>query len=209
MIIKWLGYFYFRIDTQGKTIAVDPYTFSLTGIRPPRFQADILLLSRPREKQPEKIIGGDPFILDGPGEVERGGIFIEGIASNYNNQENTSLSNTIYLIESEDMVIAHLGYLKRKKLRESVLEKVSRADILLLPVGGDGALNAEEAMFVSNQIEPKIIIPMNYSLPGGKIKLDSLNKFIKIFEKKPQKLPKLNIKKNKLPSETELIILEK
>jgi len=209
MLIKWLGYSYFRIDTQGKTIAIDPYTFSLTGIRPPRCQADILLLSHPLETQSEKIILGDPFLLVGPGEIERGGIFIEGIVSSSNYQEDPSLLNTIYLIESEDIVIAHLGHLKKKKLRESVLEKVSRADILLLPIGGHGALNAEEAMSISNQIEPKIIIPMNYSLPGSKIKLDSLDKFIKMFEKKPERLSKLSIKKNKLPSETELIILEK
>lgn len=207
MLIKWLGFSYFRIDTQGKTIAIDPYTSSL-GIRPPRFQADILLLSQP-EEQLEKVIMGNPFVLAGPGEIEKGGIFIEGIASSYNQQEDNSISNTIYLIESEDIVIVHLGHLKKKKLREGILEKVSRADILLLPVGGHGALNAEEAMSISNQIEPKIIIPMNYSLPGSKMKLDSLDKFIEMFEKKPEILPKLGIKKNKLPSETKLIVLEK
>ncbi len=210
MIIKWLGYSSFRIDTRGKTIAINPYSGDPSNFCFPRFQADIILFSRPKE---ELLVNNEhpinPFVLAGPGEIEKGGVFIEGIIAHYNPNDEPSLNNVIYLIESEDMVVAHLGYLKQKKLKDNTLEKISRADILLLPVGGHGALGAEEAIFVSNQIEPKIIIPMNYALPSDKIKLDKLDKFTQVFGKKPEILSKLSIRKSKLPTETKLIVLEK
>jgi len=211
MIIKWFGYSYFRIDTQNKTLALNPYNESDTGLRPARFKSDIIFVSNPENNiQTKKDIPNKPFLLAGAGEVERGNIFIKGIVSSYNAEKKESSGlNIIYIIDSEDITIVHLGNLRKKKLRDSVLEKVSRADILLLPVGGHNALDAEEALFLTNQIEPKIVIPMNYDIPGGKIKLDKIDKFIKTFEKKPEMLSKLVVKKNQLPSETKLIILEK
>jgi len=50
---------------------------------------------------------------------------------------------------------------------------------------------------------------MHYALPDSKIKLDSLDKFIKAISKKPEVLDKLVIRKNNLPTETKLTILNK
>ncbi len=211
MIIKWFGYSYFRIDTQNKILAINPYSEADTGLRPAYFKSDILLLSNPKNDIRKKTdIKDEPFLLAGAGEIEKGNVFVEGVVSSYDAKEKESSNlNIIYIIDSEDIIVAHLGNLRKKKLRDSILEKVSQADILLLPIGGHDGLDAEEAMFLTNQIEPKIVIPMNYALPGGKVKLDLADKFIKTFEKKSEKLSKLVIKKNQLPSETKLIILEK
>ena len=201
MIIQWFGYSYFRIDSKNKIIAVDPYSISSTKSKPPRFKSDILLIPHKEENYDNKnIITGNPLTLEGAGEIETGGVFIEGMAQK---------SNTIYLIKSEDMVICHLGILEKKNLKEEILEKIANVDILLIPIGGHGTLDYEEAIFLINQIEPKIIIPMHYALPDSKIKLDSLDKFIKAISKKPEVLDKLVIRKNNLPTETKLTILNK
>ena len=201
MIIQWFGYSYFRIDSKNKIIAIDPYLISSTKSKPPRFKSDILLIPHRQEDHDNKnIVMGNPLILEGAGEIETGGVFIEGI---------TQKSNTIYLIKSEDMVICHLGSLEKKNLKEEILEKIANVDILLIPIGGHGTLDYEEAIFLINQIEPKIIIPMHYALPDSKIKLDSLDKFIKAISKKPEVLDKLVIRKNNLSTETKLTILNK
>jgi len=148
----------------------------------------------------KNIVMGNPLILEGAGEIETGGVFIEGIAQK---------SNTIYLIKSEDMVVCHLGNLEKKSLKEEILEKIANADILLVPISGHGTINYEEAISLINQIEPKIIVPMEYALPSSKTKSDSLDKFIKAISKKPEILDKLVIRKNNLPAETKLIILNK
>jgi len=79
----------------------------------------------------------------------------------------------------------------------------------LIPVGGNYTINYEEAVSFINQIEPKIIIPMHYALPHLKIKLDPLEKFIKAIGKKPEMIDKLIIKKNNLPEEAKLVVLNK
>lgn len=201
MIIQWFGNSYFRIDSKNKIIAINPYSESITGLKPPRFKFDILLIAQEQENDNNKSIAmGDPLILEGPGEIETKGIFIEGVAQK---------SNTIYLIKSEGITLCHLGNLEKNNLKEELLEKVANVDILFIPIGGHGSINNEEAISLISQIEPKIIIPMHYALPNLKIKLDSLDKFIKAISKKPEVLDKLVIRKNNLPGETKLIVLNK
>jgi L-ascorbate metabolism protein UlaG (beta-lactamase superfamily) len=217
MIIQWFGHSYFRIDSKNKIIAIDPYSKLTTGLKPPRFKCDILLITQQQENHNNKnlasrepcyspsahnksAIMGDPLTLEGSGEIETKGIFIEGI---------TQKSNTIYLIKSEGVTLCHLGNLEKKNLKEELLEKVANVDILLVPIGGHDTINYEEAISLINQIEPKIIIPMHYALPNLKIKLDSLDKFLKAISKKPEVLDKLTIRKNNLPGETKLIVLNK
>lgn len=201
MIIQWFGHSCFRVDSKNKIIAINPYSESTTGLKSPRFKSDILLIPQQQENNKKRSsIMGEPLILEGSGEIETKGIFIEGIAQK---------SNTIYLIKSEGIVLCHLGNLKNKNLKEELLEKVANVDILLIPVGGYDTINYEEAIFLINQIEPKIIIPMHYALPNLKIKLDSLDKFLKAISKKAETLDKLVMRKNNLPGETKLIVLNK
>ncbi len=211
MIIQWFGHSFFRLETKGKIIAIDPYSEKATGLKPSRFKADILLITHQHEDHNNKsVIMGEPFVLEGPGELEMGGIFIDGLQSFHDKKRGQSRGeNTIFLIKSEEITICHLGDLGEPQLREESLEKVGEADILLVPVGGNYTINYEEAISFINQIEPKIIIPMHYALPQLKIKLDPLDKFVKAIGKKPETIDKLIIRKNTLPEETKLIVLNK
>ena len=211
MIIQWFGHSFFRLDTKNKVIAIDPYSEAATGLKPSRFKADVVLITHQHEDHNNKsVIMGDPFILEGPGEIEIGGIYIEGLLTFHDKKRGQERGeNTIYLLESEDITICHLGDLGEPKLKEEILEKVSNTDVLLVPVGGNYTINSEEAISFINQIEPKIIIPMHYALPNLKIKLDPIDKFIKSISKKPEVMDKLVIRKNNLPEETKLIVLNK
>jgi len=211
MIIQWFGHSFFRLETKGKVIAIDPYSEEATGLKPSRFKADILLITHQHEDHNNKsVIMGEPFVLEGPGELEMGGIFIDGLQSFHDKERGQSKGeNTIFVIKSEEIVVCHLGDLGEPQLREESLEKVGEADILLVPVGGNYTINYEEAISFINQIEPKIIIPMHYALPQLKIKLDPLDKFVKAIGKKPETVDKLIIRKNTLPEETKLIVLNK
>ena len=210
MTIKFFGYSYFRIDIKNITIALDPFEVKDTNIRPPYFHSDILLLSSPNSIE-QKPIFKDSFVIKGGGEIEKEGIFIEGITTHYYHNDKKEDYNNIYLIEHEEVIIVDLGHLQHgqyDKLKDASKEKISSANILLLPVGNKDSLDAKEAASIANQIAPKIIIPYNYYIPDGKIKLDPLANFLKLFEINTERLSKLSINKNKLPSSTKLIILE-
>ena len=225
MIITWYGQSCFRINTQkNRSSSVNILIDSLikeSGLRSPKLEADILLFTNPDN---EKMAKGDCFLITGPGEYDVKEVYVEGISTQ-------AKKNTIFTIEAEGMKICHLGKLDQKELSSEQLEKIGVVDILMLPIGGLETLNAEEAMKVMAQIEPKITIPMYYKVPklkinpvrdsGGKkkaqtkkisngVKLDTLDKFLKALAiKSLQPLPKLSIKKKELSSEeAKVIVLE-
>jgi L-ascorbate metabolism protein UlaG (beta-lactamase superfamily) len=223
MLLKWFGQSCFRIQAKtprGDTfIVTDPYS-NKYGLKKPRLTADILTVSHEHEDHADiKSVKGtshnpEPFLIKGPGEYEVNNIFIYGIPSWHDNEQGKQRGpNTIYVFSIENMTLAHLGDLGQKELTAEQLEYVEEVDILLIPVGGTFTLNAKEASNIISQIEPRIVIPMHYHLPGLKIgggkKIDGVDKFIKEFGNKKEELDKLRISKKDLPQEeTKLIVLK-
>ena len=63
---------------------------------------------------------------------------------------------------------------------------------------------------IISQIEPKIVIPMHYALPKLKIKLDTIEKFLKTMGKPSiQPVDKLTVKTSTLPKDgMEIVVLQ-
>lgn len=216
MQIIWRGQSCFQITSQiGKNnlvnIVIDPFDETI-GLRIPKLEADILLVSHNHyDHNNIKAVEGDPFLVDGPGEYEVKGIFIQGIDSYHDSSFGKERGlNTIYIIETEEMKICHLGDLGQKELTDEQIEKIIEVDILMIPVGGIFTISAKEAMKIISQIEPKIVIPMHYCLPKLKVKLEDLDKFLKAMGiKKIEPLLKLSIKKKDvLTEEAKIIVLK-
>lgn len=216
MQIFWKGHSCFQVlVNRGKgeqvKIVIDPFSEEI-GLKIPKMEADILLISHShRDHNNKKAILGNPFLVENPGEYEAKEVYIEGIPSWHDQKEGQEKGeNTIYTIEAEEIKICHLGDFGQKKLTDEQLEKIGDIDVLMIPVGGNYTISAKEAIEIMAQIEPKITIPMHYSIPKLKIKLDGLEKFLKpLGIKKLESLPKLTIKKRDLSSEEARIVLLK
>lgn len=207
MIIQWLGQSAFKIQGKDVLIAIDPH--DKTGLKMPKFQADLLLISRDTDAHNNlEAVKGDPFIIDGAGEYEVKNVFVYGLRGV--NKEGVASNNmTLYLVEFEGIKIAHLSDLNQDTLTERQMEYLEGVDILLLPVGGLDTIDSTGAVKIISQIQPRIVIPMHYKLPGLKDKLDGVDKFLKEFGVvNPEKMDKLKIVKKDLPQEdTKVIIL--
>ncbi len=217
MNIVWHGHAFFHITTNPQKnspirIAIDPYDKSI-GLRVPKTEAEILLITHQHyDHNNIKAVSGNPFLIEGPGEYDVKNVFIEGIPSFHDESKGKERGeNIIYVIESEGIRLCHLGDIGQKELTEEQLQKIGEIDILMIPVGGTYTISAQETTKIMSQIEPKITIPMHYSLPGLKIKLDPITKFLKVFGlKSVQPIKKLSIKKKDIISdEVKIIILEK
>jgi len=213
MYITWLGQSCFKlqdkIGSDGVTLVTDPYSDDI-GLKMPRFEADIVTVSHSHHDHNNiGALRGNPFIIDTAGEYETKGVFVEGVEAWHDAAEGKERGkNIIYRIEMEDISITHLGDLGHI-LDAKQLEKLEGTDILLIPVGGKYTINAAKAVEVISQIEPRIIIPMHYKVPGLKIDLDGVEKFIKELGLKPRQEEKLKISKKDLPQEEmELVVLE-
>ena len=215
MQIFWKGQSCFQLVTSlaksNINIVIDPFGPD-NGLRVPSFQADILLITHDHDDHNnKKAVAGNPIVIESPGEYEVKDVYIEGIPSWHDNAEGKERgANTIYLLEAEDLRICHLGDLGQKELTQEQLQKIGEVDVLMVPVGGGPTISCQEAVKIISQIEPKIIIPMHYSLPKLKINLDGVDKFLKslgIKSLNPE--PKLNVKKKDLiPEEAKVVLLQ-
>lgn len=212
MIIAWYGQSCFKIESRGLTIAVDPYDKSI-GLNPPHFKADILLSTHAHFDHANlTALQGEPVVISGPGEYEVKGVGIRGVQTFHDNSEGKERGlNTVYVIALEDMKLCHLGDFGEEKAREDTLEDIGDVDILMIPVGGTYTIDGKAAAQLTKQIEPRMVIPMHYALPGLKVSLSSVGSFLKeMGVKGPESPDKLVIKKKDLPQEeTRVLVLKK
>ena len=195
MTIEWYGQSCFKISLSGAqptTILTEPFSKE-TGLNPPRFKPDILILSREVEKEMAQEAQKEGMVLvKDPGEYEIKGVEINGFA--VPNGENALI--TVYKLEIEGIKICYLNGLKKAALPDDVIEAMSDADILLIPVGGKETIGPEEAVELINDMEPKIVIPMNYKIPGLKANIETVDKFLKAMgHDKVEPAERLTVKK--------------
>ncbi len=211
MVITWYGQSCFKIQSGETVVFTDPFSKEI-GLVPPRGQANIVTVSHQHlDHNNHQSLSGEPLMVDGPGEYESKGVNIKGVLSYHDNQEGKERgTNTIYVIEIEGMKICHLGDFGQNKLTDEQLEKIDEVDVLMIPVGGTYTLDGEKAVDIINQIEPRIVIPMHYKIPGLAVKLDGVEVFLKeIGAGKKEAVDKLTLKKKDLPpEETEVVVMK-
>ena len=213
MEIKYLGHSSFLIKTKTAKIVTDPFDPEMVGLKFPKTEADIVTVSHQHKDHNNiKAVKGEPFLVEGPGEYEVKGVFIQGIPSFHDDVNGKERGpNTIYIIEAEEMRFCHLGDLGQKLLTDEQVDKIGAVDVLMVPVGGEYTIDSASAQKIIGQIDPKIVIPMHFSLPKSKSKLDDVSKFLKAMGK-PSIAPvdKLTVKSSILPKEgaMEIVVLQ-
>lgn len=213
MVITWYGQSCFKIQSGEVVVATDPYKKDI-GLTPPRFRAEVLLITHEHlDHNNIETIPEGAFLVRGPGDYEIKGIAIQGIATFHDEKQGAVRGmNTAYVIEMEDMRLAHLGDFGESKIRPETVEALGNVDILFLPVGGTYTVDASVAAEIVNTIEPRIVIPMHYRVPGLTVKLDGVDMFLKeMGVKNGETLDRLTLKKKDLPEEeapTKIVVLK-
>lgn len=212
MVITWYGQSCFKIQSGDLVIALDPFSKEI-GLTPPRFRADILLISHSHYDHSNRdSLAGEPMLISGPGEYEAKGVYIRGIQTFHDDNEGKERgTNTVYTIDIEGMRLAHCGDLGEKELRDEKLEAMGDIDVLMLPVGGVYTIDGEIAAKIVKQVEPRFVIPMHYKISGLTIRLDGVDIFLKeMGATKTAIQEKLVIKKKDIVEEekTEVILLK-
>jgi L-ascorbate metabolism protein UlaG (beta-lactamase superfamily) len=200
MVITHHGGQCFKVTFGDLTLVFDP--ISKGGTLPAvRFGADIALISRnhPDMNGSEEVsFGGKvPFVINGPGEYEKEGVTIQGFLtkSEYALEKNQAEAmNTMYSVKLEGMTLVHLGALTGTNLPADAKEAIDEIDILFVPVGGDGVLDAAEASKLATMLEPKVVIPMHWSGMGTP---KSLEAFLKEEGEESEKVDKLTLLTNR------------
>lgn len=212
MDINWYGQAMFKIKGKMATLVIDPFDPDFTGLKFPKgIDAQVVLITHQHQDHNNaKAIDGSPLIVTGPGEYEKAGISISGVAAYHDDVLGAERGlNTIYHILIDGINIVHLGDLGHV-LTEEQSSQIDIADILMIPVGSVYTIDAEAAAKVVAQFEPKIVIPMHYKIPGLKFELEGIESFLKeMGAENVEAVSKLSITKEKLPDETTVVVLSK
>jgi L-ascorbate metabolism protein UlaG (beta-lactamase superfamily) len=206
--VTWLGHGCFRLRGRSAAVVTDPYPPAI-GLKLSRLEADLVTVSHEHENHNYTQVVRDAYEIRGPGEYEVAGVSVIGVPTYHDAEKGAKHGrNTVYLIEIDDVRVCHLGDLGHK-LDDAEAEAISSPDVLLVPVGGHTAINAAQAAEVVRQLEPRFVVPMHYAIPGLKLQLDSLDRFLKemaVTAAEPQ--PKLSVQKSSGEYETKVVVLE-
>jgi len=152
------------------------------------------------------------IVISTPGEYEVGKISVYGIDAQSHIDETKDRKGTIYKIIAGGMNVIVTGHVY-PSLDEKQLEKIGMVDVLIVPVGGHGyTLDAQGAMKLIKQIEPKIVVPTHFNDDTLKFPVpqDSLEDVLSAMGMQPKEtIQKLKLKPGDLSDIRQLIVLEK
>lgn len=159
MVITYHGVAFCKVSQGDTTIAFAPIskgasrTVSKSG-------SDIALVphASPDFSGVESVTLGTkvPFVIDGPGEYEVGGVAIRGFETA--GPEGTR--NTLYSVLWDDIVFCHTGAYGGGDLSARVIEDLPEVDVLILPLSYAGAPSTRDFVRLVKHVEPKIILPL-------------------------------------------------
>jgi len=206
--VTWLGHGCFRLRGRGAAVVTDPYPPSI-GLKLQRLDGDLVTVSHEHENHNYTQVMRDAYEIRGPGEYEVAGVSVIGVPTFHDAEKGAKHGrNTVYLIEIDDVRVCHLGDLGHR-LDDAEAEAIASPDVLLVPVGGNTAINAVQAAEVVRQLEPRFVVPMHYAIPGLKLQLDTLDRFLKemaVTSAEPQ--PKLSVQASSGEYDTKVVVLE-
>jgi L-ascorbate metabolism protein UlaG (beta-lactamase superfamily) len=215
MQIQYYGHSCFKITTKpaGRgqddvVIFIDPFDKSV-GLRPPQGNANLVLVTHDHpDHNNVSALKGDPRVIDIPGEYSVFGVNIIGISSFHDEKGGTERGqNTIYVFETEEMRLCHMGDLGAD-LSEKQLEEINGVDILMIPIGGKYTIDGEKAADIVRKIEPKVVIPMHYKMPGLTVDIEDEKKFCSEMGNCPkEKVSKFTIKSKDIEEKSMEVML--
>ncbi len=205
MEITWYGLSCFRLsERKHATIVTDPYNGKL-GLPQLKLKSDVVTISHDAQGHNyATAVTGKTHSLTGPGEYEIGNVFITSIVTDTSEE---AKRNVVFMFDFDGVTVAHLGDMNAVP-KQNQIEALEQVNVLLVPVGGGNSLNASQASELVSMLEPNIVIPMHYALPGLKLDLEGVDRFLKeMGVTEPTEESILKISKGNLPEETETVIL--
>ena len=211
MDINWLGQACFKLKGKQASLVLDPYSNKI-GFRLPKVEAEVVTVSHDHyDHNAAAEVSGNPFVIDGPGEYEIKGINVVGVSSFHDNKKGQERGkNILYSVRMDGLNIAHLGDLGQDQLSAEQIDSLGNVDILMIPVGAVYTIDASTATKIVASLEPSLIIPMHYQDEDSSVDLEPVQKFLKEMGKEEiEPIKKLTVTKDRLPSETQVVVLEK
>jgi L-ascorbate metabolism protein UlaG (beta-lactamase superfamily) len=126
------------------------------------------------------------------------------IRSFYGSTTTERYGNSIFIFETANLCIAHLGHLHHT-LTQQQLNEIGRVDVVMAPVDGSYTLDLDGMMEVLSALKASLIIPMHYY---GQYILDRfLDRARKLWDVETAEIPSIVVSKATLPASPKVLVL--
>lgn len=179
MKIKWLGHACFLITSEkGIRIVTDPFDATV-GYPLPEVEADVVTSSHEHfDHNYTEDVRGDFEVVKGVGNFYTRDIPIKGVKTYHDGEMGKKRGeNTVYVMEIDGLRVCHLGDLGHV-LSQDTVDQIGPVDVLLIPVGGYFTIDAEEAVKVVAQLNPRLVIPMHFKTPEIDFPISGVDLFL-------------------------------
>ena len=207
MDITWLGHSCFRLRSDDIVILTDPFPLSL-GLRPDTRGATVVTVSSSHPNHSNSgEVAGEPRVFDAPGEYEYRGISVRGVMTHLLPETPREQRSVAYAMEIDRVNICHLGDIS-VPLSPGQIDELSPVDVLLVPTGGGCTLDIDQVLRTLQDLDPKIVIPMHYNVPGVGVPLQDVDVFLRRMGlSEVQAQPRLVATSSNLPEDMRVVML--
>ncbi|WP_234117355.1 MBL fold metallo-hydrolase [Clostridium hydrogenum] len=163
MKIKWFGQSCFMITSKnGTKVLTDPF-HNMLGYKLPEIEANIVSTSHNHgDHNNINAVKGEFTHINKSGSFSKDGIEIKGVQTFHDKVSGAKRGkNTIYNFKIDGINVCHCGDLGHT-LDSNLVKEIGNVDILIIPVGGRATIDANDAVNVMKQLNPKVVIPMHY-----------------------------------------------
>jgi L-ascorbate metabolism protein UlaG (beta-lactamase superfamily) len=122
------------------------------------------------------------------------------IRSFYGSTATERYGNSIFIFETANLCVAHLGHLHHT-LTQQQLNEIGRVDVVMAPVDGSYTLDLDGMIEVLTALKAPLIIPMHYY---GQYILDRARKF---WDVEAADIPSVVVSKATLPATPKVLVL--
>jgi L-ascorbate metabolism protein UlaG (beta-lactamase superfamily) len=152
------------------------------------------------------------LVVDQPGEYEVSNFSITGLPAQAHMDEPGTHKATMYTVTVGDVKVFVTGHIY-PNLSEIQLERIGMADIMIVPIGGNGyTLDSIGALQLIKKVEPKAVIPTNYADAAIQYVVPQQNLqdgLVGLAMEPVEAIAKFKVKSADLADITQLIVLER
>lgn len=208
MELQYYGANCVRLSYKKASVVIDD-NLAVLGKKSVTKPSDIVLYTSPYIQR--SALKDPAIVIESAGEYEVSGASIIGVAAQAH-LDAEGKKAIIYRVILDDVRVAVIGHV-HPELDEVQLEAIGTVDVLIVPVGGNGyTVDPVGAAKLVKKIDPKIIVPVHYDIPGIKYEVSQqpLAEALKVLAMEPaETTTKLKLKSSAgMPEVKQLIVVE-
>jgi L-ascorbate metabolism protein UlaG (beta-lactamase superfamily) len=188
MKIKFYAHASFRLEGDGLVVVTDPYTPGpdVSNFDNIEEAADIVIMSSATDRfhSDPSHVGGSPIVVNAV-EVPHGGTTVRGLhIQTFPSQESLTWDfgrdpedNAMYAFTLGGLRFFHMGDIGNPVAQSQLAELAGQVDVLFALTGGRATIALDDLDAAINAINPRVVIPMHYFHPKGRLKILPLTEF--------------------------------